>query len=281
MQIAHADNFAGPVTSPEFRGGGKQFRTLLRGREGTVGNYRMVHARQEGAAFAPRHRHNFDQLRYCVEGRVNYGPHCWIEPGEMAYFPEGVPYGPEDSDVARLAITVQFGGASGAGFLGEAAQIAAMEALKAIGDFDSGVFRRRGEPSPGVKRNQDAFEAIWEHAHGRRIEYPEPRYGGPLLIRPRNFQWVAKGAAGVFARQLACLTERNLDIAMLRLEPRACQRFAERGGDRLIFVTTGEGEIDGQGLRRHSAVAIEAGECAEIRASAAMELLVVGLPEFA
>lgn len=282
MQIAHADAFAGAVTSPEFRGGGKEFRTLLAGRPESPGNYRMVHARQTGAVYSPRHRHNFDQLRFCVSGRVNYGRDCWIEPGEIAYFPEGAHYGPEESDVARVAVTIQFGGASGQGFLAEPEQLAAMEELKKTGVFENGVYRREGERAPGQKRNQDSFEAIWEQARGRRLDYPAPRYDGPILMRPARFAWVALAdAPGVFVRALGTFTERRLEVAMLRLDAGAIMNFGKRGGDRLGFVVAGRGEIAGAELRAHSAFAIETGEAARLTAREPMELLVTGLPEFA
>ena len=102
MQIAHADAYNGDVTSPEFRGGGKEFRTLLKGRDGDPGNYRLVYARQTGPVAGPRHRHNFDQIRYCVTGKMNYGRDRWIEAGEVAYFPEGAHYGPEESDIEQI-----------------------------------------------------------------------------------------------------------------------------------------------------------------------------------
>ncbi len=282
MQISHADAFAGDVTSPEFRGGGKEFRTLLKGRDGEPGNYRLVYARQTGAVSGPRHRHNFEQFRYCVSGRVNYGKDCWIEEGEIAYFPEGAWYGPEESDVERLAVTIQFGGPSGHGFVGETEQLAAMEELKKAGVFEKGVWRRSDNPPEGVRRNQDSFEAIWEHINKRRIEYPPPRYDAPVLARPRNFAWTpVEGEPGVARRALGRFTERNVEAATMKLDPGARTNFAVRGGERLGFVLEGRGEIAGQGLRAHSAFALAPGETASLAASEAMELLVVGLPEFA
>jgi hypothetical protein len=282
MQIAHADAYQGEVTSPEFRGGGKEFRTLLTGRDGEPGNYRMVYARQTGAVSGPRHRHNFDQVRFCLEGRVNYGPDRWIDPGELAYFPEGAHYGPEQSDVPRLALTIQFGGPSGHGFVSEAQQLSAMEALKASGHFEKGVYRRSGDLPDGMKRNQDAFEAIWEAVNGRRITYPPRRYDEPILIQPQNFPWRDRpGEAGVQERRLGTFTERNIEIALRRLAAGARTAFAPRGGSRLGFVVSGAGEIDGAGVRAHSAFEIPPGDAEVLAASADTELFVLGLPEFA
>ena len=281
MQIAHADAYQGEVTSPEFRGGGKEFRTLLSGRDGEPGNYRMVYARQTGAVAGPRHRHNFDQVRLCLEGRVNFGPDRWIEPGELAYFPEGAHYGPEQSDVPRLALTIQFGGPTGDGFVSEAQQLAAMEALKAQGHFDKGVYRRDGDLPEGTKRNQDAFEAIWEKVNGRRIVYPQRRYDEPVLIRPQSFAWSSvRNEAGVTERRLGSFTERNIEISMRRLTPGARTVLASRAGSRLGFVLSGAGEIGGAALRAHSAFDLPAGESASLAVSAETEVFLLGLPEF-
>ena len=282
MQIAHADAYQGEVTSPEFRGGGKEFRTLLSGRDGEPGNYRMVYARQTGAVSGPRHRHNFDQVRLCLEGRVNFGPDRWIEPGELAYFPEGAHYGPEQSDVPRLALTIQFGGPTGDGFVSEAQQLAAMEALKAQGHFEKGVYRRDGDLPEGTKRNQDAFAAIWEKVNGRRIAYPHRRYDEPVLIRPQSFaRCPVRNEPGVTERRLGTFTERNIEVSMRRLVPGARTVLSPRGGSRLGFVLSGAGEIGGAVLRAHSAFDIPAGESASLAVSAEMEVFLLGLPEFA
>jgi quercetin dioxygenase-like cupin family protein len=281
MQIAHADTFRGEVTSPEFRGGGKEFRTLLKGRDGDRGNYRMVYARQTGAVSGPRHRHNFDQIRLCLEGRVNFGPDRWIDPGEVAYFPEGASYGPEESDVARLALTIQFGGPSGLGFVSETQQLAAMAELKMSGRFENGVYRREGDLPEGTKRNQDAFEAIWEHVNGCRISYPQRRYDEPILMRPQNFCWrPVMGEAGVAERRLGTYSERNVSIAMRHLEPGARTSFAARGGALLGFMMSGSAEFSGQALRPHSAFELAAGETGRLAAESVAEIFLLGLPEF-
>src|SRR4051812_9641085 len=45
---------------------------------------------------SPRHRHNFEQIRYVIAGSATYGP-LQAEPGDCIYFPEGVYYGPQDT----------------------------------------------------------------------------------------------------------------------------------------------------------------------------------------
>src|SRR5262245_37571678 len=48
---------------------------------------------EKGNYYSPRHRHNFDQVRFTIAGSVKYGP-IQTQAGDCIYFPEGVAYGP-------------------------------------------------------------------------------------------------------------------------------------------------------------------------------------------
>src|SRR6266550_1379654 len=93
MQVAHAEDSA---TIDSIRGAEREFKTLLTGDEGALDNFRLYFVRQKGEVDIPRHKHNFDQIRMCLEGEgQNFGDRKWIKAGELAYFPEGTAYGPE------------------------------------------------------------------------------------------------------------------------------------------------------------------------------------------
>ena len=218
MQVAHAEDSA---KIDSIRGAEREFKTLLTGDEAALDNFRLYFVRQKGEVDVPRHKHNFDQIRMCLEGgRQNYGAGKWIAPGEIAYFPEGTPYGPEQSDTERLSITLQFGGASGSGFVGSARLQQAKDEMKEFGTFEKGIFKRIGQLGPGEKRNQDAYEAIWEHVNKRKLVYPKPRYGEPILIKPANFEWETSEEQPGFARKQLCVfSERHLQFAIAKLEP--------------------------------------------------------------
>src|SRR4051812_29535060 len=110
MKVAHAEDSA-QINS--VRGAEREFKTLLVGDDTALDNFRLYFVRQKGEVDVPRHKHNFDQIRMCLEGEgQNYGERKWIKAGELAYFPEGTAYGPERSNCERLSITLQFGGAS-------------------------------------------------------------------------------------------------------------------------------------------------------------------------
>src|SRR5262249_19663229 len=135
------------------------------------------------------------------------------------YFPEGTPYGPEQSASHRLSITLQFGGASGQGYIGPQRTAAAIEEMKAFGSFEKGVFIRSGELAPGERRNQDSYEAIWEHINRRKLVYPKPRFAEPVHIKPASFDWIAdQRQSGIATKPLAVFSERSCSIAMLQVD---------------------------------------------------------------
>lgn len=279
MQLTYADELQWtPLTA--IRDGAKEMKELLIGTEGAPDNYRLVMIREQGAAATtPRHKHNFDQVRIVLSGRANYGPKRNIEPGELAYFPEGTPYGPEVSDGDRLGLTLQCGGASGAGYVSNRQVKAATAALKERGEFKGGVYY---PSAPDAKRRaQDAFEACWEHVTGRRISYPEPRYDEPIKMKPANFAWEDQpGQPGVRAKLLGSYTERRHELALLQVEPKSVALLGPRSGVQLVFVVHGSGAVDGRALRPHAAFEIPAGSAAQVTAAEELELVVIGLPIF-
>src|SRR5258707_2253090 len=150
MQLTHAEESDNARASNAIRGGAREFKTLLTGEEGSPNNFKLSFVRQSGELNIPRHRHNFDQLRMCLEGeRQNYGKNKWIAPGELVYFPEGTSYGPEKSASHRLSITLQFGGASGSGYIGSAGTPAAVGATAAVRGLANRVLLRAGPPGQG------------------------------------------------------------------------------------------------------------------------------------
>ena len=106
---------------------------------------------------------------------------------------------------------LQFGGASGAGYLSQTQVQAGMQALKAEGEFKDGVFRRRADVEG--KRNLDGYQAIWEHVNARPMVYPKPRYPQPIFMDPSTYDWVpVEGRArrgGEAARRVHRAAERR------------------------------------------------------------------------
>src|SRR5437868_6583499 len=217
MKIAYV-NPNNPV-GVDFRGNPKDGQVLLTGEDDAPDNYRLSYSRQAGPFYSPRHKHNFDQIRMVLGGgAMNYGPKKWIQPGELAYFPEGTPYGPQDYDSERYGMTFQFGGASGSGYISLRRMTEGMKALEKFGTFEKGVFHLAGDHPAGVRRKRDSYEAVWEHLNARPLKYPKPRYSEPILMKPSNFDWQNDPEqADLSVKRLGSFSERQLEISMLRV----------------------------------------------------------------
>lgn len=273
--------FAAGENTATTRGGDRRFTDLLNGDENAKDNFRLIYAEQKGEFSGPRHRHNFDQVRYCISGAMNYGPDCWVNAGEVAYYPEGGYYGPEVSDKESVVLALQFGGPSGLGFTGSRRIAEGMEELKAFGTFEKGIFRRSGELAPGTRRNQDAFEAVWEHLRGRKLEYPTPRYPGPILIKPDSIAWAPYGTdGGAFIKRLGVFTECSLDISMLKIDAHGELAIRQRAGTQVGMVLSGAGQIGGEKYDALSAFSLQRDEAAHVRAETQTVMLLIGLPLF-
>ena len=97
MKITQYDDVK-PVRGLQYRGGTFHFRHLLNGTPGAIGNFQFNIGEQDGDFASPRHRHNFDQFRFQIEGTMNFDRNGKMTAGSFGYFPEGAAYGPQTSD---------------------------------------------------------------------------------------------------------------------------------------------------------------------------------------
>ncbi len=273
MQISHVDELSYDRNPLPHRVGQIAFKYLLDGEPMSPDNFSLVLSRESASFFSPRHRHPWDQMRYCIEGSVPIAPRLSIDAGEVGYFPEGVHYGPQEGDSDRLVLVLQFGGASGQGYLGRSQVKAGHGALEAEGIFEGGVFRRRAAAEG--RRNQDGYEAIWQKVMGRPVAYPAPRFKGPVVMQPENFAWSAPdGHPGIRRKLLGAFSERGVALHQLAIDPGASYEFAASPDRRLVFVSEGAG----QGYRRHTAIRLDPGETFTFSAETGTGLLVITLP---
>ena len=119
----------------EHRGGMFHFRRLMEGEPGTIDNFQLSMGRVGGDFYSPRHHHNFEQVRFQLEGELDFARDGKMKTGMVGYFPEGMFYGPQSQDPTATASTIvlQMGGASGSGYLARNEVKAGMDALKAEG----------------------------------------------------------------------------------------------------------------------------------------------------
>src|SRR5262245_56515787 len=97
-----------------LREGTNQRKVLATGKENHLGNFRFAFTDgDEGQWKAPRHRHNFEQIRLVVSGKFEYAEGKTIPAGGVGYFPESVHYGPQVRHEGLSLVILQFGGPSG------------------------------------------------------------------------------------------------------------------------------------------------------------------------
>lgn len=218
MKIAYASRLAWQDVTGH-RGSGLELKTLLSGDNSVPDGYHLSMAKTGPSFSSPRHCHNFDQLRLSLQGALNYGPAQAIDAGEIVYFPEGVPYGPQDqsTDGENLGVVVQFGGATGHGAITPAQSLLAYAELKKKGMFVAGKFRPNscsGERCTEV----DGFQAIWQYVMESDMQYPAARYKSPIHMYPANFPWLnSPDANGVREKHLGTFSERKITVSLLKI----------------------------------------------------------------
>jgi hypothetical protein len=279
MKIVHGSKIE-TKTESQHRGGVSRRQRLLEGEYGSIDNFSLVIARPKDR-YSPRHRHNFEQFRYQIEGEANYSRTGTLKPGMLGYFPEAVHYGPQTQGQGQdlCVLVLQCGGSSGSGYLGRDAEFNMTKELEKLGTFKDGVFFR----NPGVpgKKNMDGAQAIWEHAMGRPLVYPKPRYDVPILMHPVNFEWMPlEGQRGVSEKFMGSFTERQISARFIKIAPGAT--FKASGGRDIYVVLKGEGDLKGEEYGLHTALFLEKkSERAAFKATKETEMLHYRLPDLA
>ncbi|PPR12151.1 MAG: hypothetical protein CFH41_00184 [Alphaproteobacteria bacterium MarineAlpha11_Bin1] len=249
-------------------------KRLIEGEMGSPENYGLHIGRESAEFFSPRHRHPWDQIRYCISGSVPIGPGKTIEAGEIGYFPEGLHYGPQEGP-ERTVMVLQFGGASGNGYLNRDEVNRAYEELSEVGSFDKGVFRRsRGKG----KRNLDGYEAIWQHLTGAPLVFPRPRYSAPVIMKPGNFAWRAGRESGVYLKNLGRFSDRGMEVTIVRLDRGGHRILQDVEHLRIVFVMKGQGRCGIRNYKRHTAIEFKSGEAASFMPAVTTELLCITIP---
>ena len=219
------------------RGGKFRYYPLLSGKDGTAGNFFLQLSYTYSDFDSPRHRHNFDQVRVQLEGDADFSRDGVMKPGMVGYFPEGVFYGPQSIPGESVTLVLQFGGASRSGYLSESEFQRGIAELKETGTFERGVYKV-AKPEGGT-RNQDAYEAVWEHMNGRELRYPESRYDKPVFMRPDAAAWTADDRQhGVARKHLSTFSEAHTRLTQVSLDAGAELAVPP---NTIVFVLQGSG----------------------------------------
>jgi hypothetical protein len=248
-------------------------RKLLREGEALpgMGLYAVLVKLHDGAEkfTAPRHRHNFAQIRIGLRGQMDFGPGLECGPGDIGFFPGGAYYGPEEIDGAEYLL-LQWGRE----WVTRAQDKQAMAELSEHGRFEHGLYHYTQD---GVDKCVDGKQAVWEHVYGRREVIREPRYRSPIMMLPDNFDWLTD--SGLLRKSLGHFTEDDVTIEMIRWDGRrdaSYQCAASRTS--LVFVLNGALTIDGPPHGAETAIWSDFGESHDLSGDAGTEAIVIGLP---
>jgi len=256
------------------RGGTFHYKRLVEGSSGTPGNFGLMLSRTYENFVSPRHRHNFEQFRYQIEGVCEFGRDGNMVPGTLGYFPEGAFYGPQSATGPALVLVLQFGGPSGSGYMSEDDLQRSVAQLCQQGEFREGVFYR----TAGIegRARQDAYEAAWENHNGRTMHYPEPLTPSPVLVAEAACDWqddapgVRVGCFGAFKGGAAA--------SLVQLDAGAVRQIQ---GPAVLFVVSGSGTIASETIAAQASIEIEAGQTADLRADSLLAVLLMQLPRIA
>jgi hypothetical protein len=274
MQVVPIESRSVTALNNQIREGVIRAVRILEGEPGPD-NFALKLVNIQGDFFSPRHRHNFDQVRLQLEGSFDYDRDGCFTPGAIGYFPEGTRYGPQTSSGNTWNLLLQFGGASGSGYTAESEEEHAAAALREKGKFEKGVYTYFN--SEGTKINQDAYEAVWEHIHGRPLVYPKERYERPVFMNSNAFEWVPlQDQPGVARKMMGVFSERETKLAFYKLEPGAKLALEENS---FYFVLSGTGEVNGEAVGKHTTVHLKRMESDILAAKLDLECLQIKLPQ--
>lgn len=258
-------------------GGVASVKTLLEGKEDTPGNFRMNFGSAEEGWEVPHHRHNFDQIRYIAAGEFEYITGKVLPKGWVGYFPEGAPYGPQVRRSGLSMLLIQFGGASGGGFLSKRQRRGAMDALQKKGHFERGTLQYIDENG----RKHDEYQAFWHDIYGTNFTYPKPRYNDLILMNPANYDWIPSEIPGIAHKWLGTFTERETKVGFIRVDEGASLTVEAGRSSRLLFTTEGAFSHDGKPHGQFTAVHVEPGDApVQLTALKPTEFLYTQLPVF-
>jgi hypothetical protein len=276
MHIVDTTELTWDPIVPNTRGG-DIYRKMIRGAEGVPNvDYDVrieLFSGGQGTYKSIRHRHDFEQLRFAVSGRMDLGFDV-LEEGDIGYFPANAYYGPQECGEALILIA-QWGDH----FITKARSDAAVAELKEAGEFKEGFYHSVDEQGRPYKI--DPLNAIWAKVFGRPYVPAPPRYKHPVLMTPSAFGWSSPDGA-TRSRRLGVFSEVSLEISTVQWVadgPLHVQLADNDNRPTLLFTTKGTFTHDGRGFGPLTGVWIESGESVKLDGSAQSELLMVHFPQ--
>jgi hypothetical protein len=226
---------------------------------------------ENGPFTAPRHKHDFDQIRVCLKGSQSFGEGFVSTKGCVGYFPSGTSYGPEYIEDAE-ALLIQWGPR----FISKADNDAAIGRLRERGEFRDGFYEAVGPD--GRLQKTDSITAVWEEVYQRPMQVPPKRYAQMVLMDTNEFSWTRDAAsAGFEFKHVAGFGEDDLRIDVVRWAASARLDLpAER--TQLLFVIEGSLTIDGAAHGAGAAAFSDFGSSEVVSATAGTQIYRVNFP---
>jgi hypothetical protein len=236
-----------------------------------VGYYaRLVKYHEGDDVFtAPRHRHEYDQIRYTLEGTQDFGGGLISKEGTVGYFPAGAYYGPERIEGAEIII-IQWGDS----WVSREQYNRAVDDLSQKGEFRDGIYRYID--ADGKSHSRDSITAVWESVNGKRMTYPRPRYTSAILMDPRAFDWIAQDRV-VSAKCLGRFTERDVYVSLVRWDSAGPFELTDER-TQLLFTRAGEITVDGNSYGAQTAVWSDFQESVLVEGKKGTEAICFGFP---
>jgi len=222
-----------------------------------------------GVFTAPRHRHNFDQIRLTLSGETDYGYEQIAGPGDATFFPAGAYYGPERFEAAEIFL-LQWS----PDWVTREQSDAAYTELAKTGEFKDGFYVYTGDDGQQVRK--DGTNAVWEAVNGKPLIIPSPKYQQPILMRPDGFEWQRR-SEDLSVKDLGHFTDEDLNIVTYRWSEGALlQLSAERTN--IFWIGSGAVSLDGRRLGEKTVLFSDFGETHELCGVQAGEATCIGLP---
>jgi hypothetical protein len=212
----------------------------------------LVHYHRGDQVFtAPRHRHDFDQIRITLEGTTDYGGFQVGEAGDVAFFPAGAYYGPERFEEAEIFL-IQWSKT----WVSREQNNAAYKALSERGVFKDGFYVTTDENGNEVLK--DGANAVFESVYGHPMVTPKPKFETPIIMHPDAHEWMPAGE-NADSKDLGHFTEDDLSVSAHRWRPGgAVDLTPERTF--IVWVASGSVEIDGRTVGARTMIFSDAGE---------------------
>jgi hypothetical protein len=275
MQIVDTTKSPWELIVPNTRGGDVYRKVIVAAQGGDQVSYDVrleLFGEGDRAYTSIRHRHDFEQLRFAVSGRMDLGV-AMLDQGQVGYFPANAYYGPQKCDGAVILIA-QWGDH----FITKADSDRAVAELSRAGQFTDGIYRSAGPD--GKPFNKDPLNAIWEQVFQRPYIPQKPRYTQPVVISPDSFGW-SRPHGPVRTRRLGVFTENDAAIETLAWTHDGTYHAQPAAGDQrptLLFTTAGSFTGNGDSFGALTGIWAGPGEPIQLYATAGSELLQVRFP---